>query len=147
MPPSSSSAEAWPDAESPDELHDALLTLGFVTAEEGARSGWERLFDALAMARRATRAALAGGSHVWIAAERLPLLLALHPAVPLAPAIAAPPRFARDWTAEEALVELVRGRLDGAWRRGSRRIWGGRRRASRLLRASTPRTCYASQEE
>jgi hypothetical protein len=46
VPPSSSSAEAWPDAESPDELHDALLTLGFVTDEEGARSGWERLFDA-----------------------------------------------------------------------------------------------------
>ncbi|HEY0554681.1 MAG TPA: DEAD/DEAH box helicase, partial [Thermoanaerobaculia bacterium] len=106
-------AEAWPDAESPDELHDALLTLGFITAEEGARSGWERLFDSLATARRATRATLPGDSHVWIAAERLPLLLALHPTAPLEPAIAAPPRFAREWTAEEALVELVRGRLDG----------------------------------
>ena len=40
--------EAWPEAETPDELHDALLTLGFVTVEEGDRSGWERLFDALA---------------------------------------------------------------------------------------------------
>ena len=90
MPPSSSSAEAWPDAESPDELHDALLTLGFVTAEEGARSGWERLFDSLAGARRVTRATRPGGGHLWIAAERLPLLLALHPTAPLAPAIAPP---------------------------------------------------------
>ncbi len=41
-------AEAWPDAETPDELHDALLTLGFLTVDEGERSGWGRLFDALA---------------------------------------------------------------------------------------------------
>src|SRR4029077_5641214 len=67
-------AEAWPDAETPDELHDALLTLGFVTAEEGARSGWERLFDALAEARRATQATLPDGGRLWIAAERLPAL-------------------------------------------------------------------------
>jgi ATP-dependent helicase Lhr and Lhr-like helicase len=106
-------AEAWPDAETPDELHDALLTLGFVTAEEGARSGWERLFDSLAEARRATQATLPDGGRLWIAAERLPQLLALHPSMPLAPAIAAPRRFAREWTPDEALVELVRGRLDG----------------------------------
>ncbi len=106
-------AEAWPDAETPDELHDALLTLGFVTAEEGARSGWERLFDALAEARRAARATLPDGGRLWIAAERLPQLLALHPSLPLTPAIAAPRRFAREWTPDEALVEIVRGRLDG----------------------------------
>src|SRR6476660_9204867 len=27
--------EAWPDVRSPDELHDALLTSGFLTATEG----------------------------------------------------------------------------------------------------------------
>ncbi len=107
-------AEAWPDAETPDELHDALLTLGFVTVEEGDRSGWERLFDALAKARRATLASLpADGPRVWIAAERLPQLQALHRQARLEPEIAAPPRLAREWTPEEALRELVRGRLDG----------------------------------
>jgi ATP-dependent Lhr-like helicase len=106
-------AEAWPDAETPDELHDALLTLGFVTAQEGARSDWERLFDALVQARRATQATLPDGASLWIAAERLPQLLALHPAASLEPAIAAPPRLAREWTADAALVELLRGRLDG----------------------------------
>jgi ATP-dependent Lhr-like helicase len=106
-------AEAWPDAETPDELHDALLTLGFVTAQEGARSDWERLFDALAQARRATQATLPDGARLWIAAERLPQLLPLHPAASLEPAIAVPPRLAREWAADAALVELVRGRLDG----------------------------------
>ncbi|HEX3556158.1 MAG TPA: DEAD/DEAH box helicase [Thermoanaerobaculia bacterium] len=106
--------EAWPEAETPDELHDALLTLGFVTVEEGIRSGWGRLFDALAVARRAAIATLPdGGLRLWVAAERLSQLLAVHPGVDLEPAITAPPRLAREWTREEALVELVRGRLEG----------------------------------
>jgi ATP-dependent Lhr-like helicase len=106
-------AEAWPDAETPDELHDALLTLGFLTMDEGDLSGWSRLFDALAKARRATVATIPNGPSLWIAAERLPQLQALHPKLRLDPEIAAPPRFARDWAPEAALVEIVRGRLEG----------------------------------
>jgi len=106
--------EAWPEAETPDELHDALLTLGFVTVEEGARSGWARFFDALAVDRRVAVAMLPdGGPRLWVAAERLSQLLAVHPGLLLEPAIAPPPRLARQWTREEALVELVRGRLEG----------------------------------
>jgi ATP-dependent Lhr-like helicase len=106
--------EAWPEAETPDELHDALLTLGFVTVEEGVRSGWARLFDPLAAARRVTVASLPdGGPRLWAAAERLAQLLAVHPVLLLEPAITPPPRLAREWTREEALVELVRGRLEG----------------------------------
>src|SRR4051794_18121557 len=106
-------AEAWPDAETPDELHDALLTLGFLSIDEGDLSGWTRLFDALATARRATVATVPNGPRLWIAAERLPQLQALHPKLILEPEIAAPPRFARDWAPEAALVEIVRGRLEG----------------------------------
>jgi ATP-dependent Lhr-like helicase len=102
-------AEAWPEAETPDELHDALLTLGFVTTEEGERSGWERLFEALRADRRATIV----GSRLWVAAERLPQLLALHPGASLAPEIAIPARFAREWAEGEAAVEVLRGRLEG----------------------------------
>jgi ATP-dependent Lhr-like helicase len=108
-------AEAWPDAETPDELHDALLTLGFITLAEGEISGWERLFDTLAAARRATRAVLPdgpAGHRFWVSAERLPQLQAVHPRLKLEPEIAAPSRFAREWPAEEALVEIVRGRLE-----------------------------------
>jgi ATP-dependent Lhr-like helicase len=104
--------EAWPDAETPDELHDALMTLGFVTAEEGDRSGWVRLFDALASARRAT-VLEKDDLRLWVAAERLPQMLALHPDARLAPEISAPGRFAREWAAPEAAVEILRGRLEG----------------------------------
>ncbi|HEX3525767.1 MAG TPA: DEAD/DEAH box helicase [Thermoanaerobaculia bacterium] len=119
--------EAWPEASTPDELHDALLTLGFMTADEGKRSGWEPLFHRLAGERRAAVACLpspgereggagrgAGGEGLWVAAERLPQLRALHPAAPLSPEIAPPGRFAaRVWGDDEARVELVRGRLEG----------------------------------
>ncbi len=105
--------QAWPVAESPDELHDALLTLGFVTAAEGERSGWGRWLAALADERRAAVLRV-GDLAFWVAAERLPQLRAVHPEARPEPAIEAPPRLAaRTWTAEEALVELVRGRLEG----------------------------------
>ena len=123
--------EAWPEAESPDELHDALLTLAFVTVDEGRRSGWEPLFDRLAEAGRATLLTVprqrpqppgaAGGRDraagpldlvgLWVAAERLTLVAALHPDAVAAPAIVPPPRHAREWPPEEAAVEVVRGRL------------------------------------
>jgi len=121
--------EAWPEAESPDELHDALLTLAFVTADEGRRSGWEPLFDRLVEAGRATlltvprprpqvhppaAAGAAGPTDLvglWVAAERLTLVTALHPDAVPAPAIVPPPRHAREWPPEEAAVEVVRGRL------------------------------------
>jgi ATP-dependent Lhr-like helicase len=106
-------AEAWPEAGTPDELHDVLVSLGFVASEEGARSGWAQLLDALVGARRATRLA-AAGREFWVAAEVMPLLAAVHPDGRADPAIDTPPEYAaRDWAREEALVELVRLRLQG----------------------------------
>jgi ATP-dependent helicase Lhr and Lhr-like helicase len=122
--------EAWPEAETPDELHDALLTLSFVTVEEGRRAGWQPLFDRLAEAGRSTllmapvapaaaeapagATGVAGGRvALWVAAERLTMLAALHPGALLAPPIAPPARHAREWQPEEAAVEVVRGRLEG----------------------------------
>ncbi len=104
--------EAWPDAVTPDELHDALLTLGFVTAEEGRRSGWEPLLDRLAGERRAG-VLRSDGPALWIAAERLPQFRALWPEASMAPEIAAPRRFDRSWDPDAARVEIVRGRLEG----------------------------------
>ncbi|HVT57743.1 MAG TPA: DEAD/DEAH box helicase [Thermoanaerobaculia bacterium] len=141
--------EAWPQAESADELHDALLTFSFITAEEGRREGWEPLLGQLAEQHRATvvRADLSGaraptralsgarsrppGSAarpspdgrptrawesiaLWVAAERLPEILALRPDSvpdPAFPPIAVPARFDRPWSAEDAAVEVIRGRL------------------------------------
>jgi ATP-dependent Lhr-like helicase len=51
---------------------------------------------------------------LWVAAERLPQFLALWPEAHLDPPIVAPPGHAeRDWPPDEALVEIIRGRLEG----------------------------------
>jgi ATP-dependent Lhr-like helicase len=51
---------------------------------------------------------------LWVAAERLPQFAALWPGARLDPPIAAPASHAeRAWSPEEALVEIVRGRLEG----------------------------------
>ena len=116
-------SEAWPDATTADEMHDALLEVGFLTSDEIApHDDWARWLDALADGRRATRVALpwmsttpadAGAARgVWVAAERLPQFAALHPDAPRTPAIDAPAEFtARAWSREEALAEILRSRL------------------------------------
>ena len=116
-------AEAWPEAKNIDELHDALLGLGFVTPDEVDRQpSWRGLLDLLALERRATcvwpgaedgrRAADARS--MWVAAERLPQFHAVHPNARLAPPIEAPAEFReRTWTRDDALTEIVRSRLEG----------------------------------
>jgi ATP-dependent Lhr-like helicase len=105
--------EAWPDAADVDELHDALCWLTFMTESEiGKRSDWAGWATALGTARRAAR--LTGGNApVWVAAERLPLLQALLPGARLEPPIAAPAEYSQSWSADDALVEIARGRLQG----------------------------------
>jgi ATP-dependent helicase Lhr and Lhr-like helicase len=125
--------EAWPQAESADELHDALMQLGFMTVAEGARNEWRALFDELVNDKRATclsvkldplansggtdlndERASASGTDLWIAAERLVLLRAIHSGGLLTPPIDPPSSYANEtWTFEDALIEIVRGRLDG----------------------------------
>ncbi|TAM22363.1 MAG: ATP-dependent DNA helicase, partial [Rhodanobacter sp.] len=51
---------------------------------------------------------------MWVCAEKLPLWQAVHADATLQPAIAAPAEYAAQaWTRDEALRELVRGRLVG----------------------------------
>ena len=85
-------SEAWPDADTPDELHDALLWLTFMTDEErGANATWPQLMQALvdaepgrALRRRGRRGAVGGGR----TAGSVPAL-------------------------EHSMVDIVRGRLEG----------------------------------
>ena len=94
--------EAWPAAENPDELHDALLVAGFLTAAELTRGGeaWGRYRDELAAAGRVRRVDRSGprGStvRVWVATERVPEVRAL----------------ARSDERPAAARELLRGRLE-----------------------------------
>jgi ATP-dependent Lhr-like helicase len=114
-------AEAWPTAENADELHDALLGVAFLTEAEAERNAsWQEFLATLMAAKRVTKlapqhaesGATSGG--LWVAAERLPQFAAVFPAARLSPPIAAPAEFATQrWTAADALVEIVRGRLQG----------------------------------
>lgn len=110
--------QAWPQAGSADEMHDALMGLGFVTGVEvRANAGWAALLEQLAAGQRATlvrsEAGATGDAGLWVAAERLPQLRALFPRAQLVPPIQPPAGFDRDWEREDAAVELLRGRLSG----------------------------------
>src|SRR4030081_1800669 len=106
--------EAWPEPTNADELHDALVWLGFLSAEEvQAAEVWGDWLRELAQQKRACALHTPTGT-LWITAERLPEFRALWPTAMLAPEISAPSAYAsRNWSPEEALVEILRGRLEG----------------------------------
>jgi len=153
--------EAWPEARDADELHDALMSLGYLTATEVQRNPvWRELATALIAQRRATTLALSprlawgrglgeGASvtdhfksealeasltqsspptesvsgerafvhvlgDIYIAAERLPQFAAIFAGARFDPPIAAPEEYAAmEWTAETALVDVLRARMTG----------------------------------
>jgi ATP-dependent helicase Lhr and Lhr-like helicase len=106
--------EAWPDAANADELHDALMWLGFLTQEEAqARESWRDWLAALAQQRRVARLCMPGASF-FIAAERLPQFRAVWPSAAVEPTVVPPAALAsQEWTQDAALLEIVRGRLEG----------------------------------
>ena len=101
--------EVWPDVRNADELADAIGTLGFLGEDELEPTAWRPFADELAHARRATRFA----HGIWVAAERLPEFEAVFPGAPRTPAIEPPAEYRKSWTREDALVEIVRDRLQG----------------------------------
>ena len=105
--------EVWPDPANADELHDALVWLGFLTeAEVQAHGAWTAWLEELAAQRRTARI-VRGGPALWIAAERLSLLRSLWPDAATEPAIAAPAGYDKAVSSDDALIELMRGRLEG----------------------------------
>jgi ATP-dependent Lhr-like helicase len=106
--------EAWPEAANADELHDALVWLGFLSPSEAETgTGWTEFLADLARQKRVTLLQ-APAAKLWVAAERLPQFQALFPEAKLEPAIVAPAEYTeRDWGPDEALVEIIRGRLEG----------------------------------
>ncbi len=88
--------EAWPDAATLDELHDALLWLTYLTEEEGrGNDAWPHLLRELEAQGRIAQLADGAGRPLWVATERRGLF---EPQVP---------------SSDETLVEIVRGRLEG----------------------------------
>lgn len=110
--------EAWPYADTADELHDALLLAGFIREDEvrspfpggqgpGVREGqerWPQLFAELTAAGRAYDA-----NGYWVAVERFEELNAV---LPQARAPQIPERLRKAWAPQDAMRELVRGRME-----------------------------------
>ena len=122
--------EAWPDAANPDEVHDALVVLGFATTAEaiagrgadpadvarklasGEGSGWSAHLDALVASGRATRFRTPGGGSVlWCAAERLAEMEAALGGGRADPPLALPEELRTAPGRDAALAELLRARL------------------------------------
>ena len=120
--------EAWPHVRSADEMHEALGILGGITQQEAdSNEGWNDWLKTLAKNHRATLIApsplrgegwgegsILPQSKLWTTAEKLPQWQSLHPDAALHPPITAPAEYAAQaWPREDALLELVRGRLTG----------------------------------
>jgi ATP-dependent Lhr-like helicase len=100
--------ELRPEPRNADELHDALMSFGFLSADE--ISPFASHLEILHREKRATRI-----QGVVCAAERLPELRAIFPDVLPVPQIEVPAELkAKAWTREEALLEVLRDRLQGS---------------------------------
>jgi ATP-dependent helicase Lhr and Lhr-like helicase len=129
------SAEAWPRATNPDELHEALLLAAVMTDAEIGRTieppsshnpeppaangsnGFPspdpscNFLQTLMDQRRVGR--LASAPHFWMAAERLPMIRAIYTESTTEPALIPPQSAeARIWERGDAIRELVRGRME-----------------------------------
>jgi ATP-dependent Lhr-like helicase len=115
--------EAWPEAHTADELHDALVVLGFLIEAEGERGplsnlhdhlahGWPTLMESLQQSERATVMTLANNTRLWIAAERLEVLQVLFPEATISPLIE-PVAADEASDPESAVREIIRSRLEG----------------------------------
>ena len=121
--------EVWIQPRNPDELHDGLLQLGFLTQAEftsgnsscgaaGNASQWGHWFSVLAEDFRVCSiksgdTANGGTRHWWVASERLPEWQAIHPQSQFSPD---PSAFLPGGPAierEDALAGLLRSRMSG----------------------------------
>jgi ATP-dependent Lhr-like helicase len=106
-------AEAWPIVRDPDELHDTLSSMCLVRDDEAPE--WTPHFNELVAKGRALRvdllAAATSWPHFWTVAERWPLVKSLFPEAVPEPVPHLPERVRQNWESAEAIVTLVRGRM------------------------------------
>ncbi len=100
--------EAWPLMRNADELHDALVVSGFLTAREVEALNVDTWLTALEADGRASLVHPNGGETLLVSTERLPELCAALPDV-IRPA---PVQNAGLDDAGQALVEILRSRLE-----------------------------------
>lgn len=115
--------EAWPQARSIDEMHEALTGLACITeAEAQHNEGWPEWLASLAQSGRATRLEIAADAALWLPAERLTCFDALYRSQNsgttnsgprFTPPLTAPKGYTDEWSADDALLDVLRARLTG----------------------------------
>ncbi len=112
--------EAWPEATNADELHDALMLLTVMTADEVQRSvhheangtAAEQLLDEIVTTKRAAQFSV-GEKRFWVCAERLPMLKTIYPGADVDPQLSAPESVQQqNWERSNAIREVLRGRME-----------------------------------
>ena len=101
-------AESWPVVRDPEELHDALLTLGLAPPREE----WRAWFGRLVETHRATSLHV-GDAVFWVATERSRTALLVHAAGRLDPAVPEVDQPTPDGF-DAATTEVLRGWLDSS---------------------------------
>ncbi|REK09911.1 MAG: DEAD/DEAH box helicase [Planctomycetota bacterium] len=102
-------AEAWPLVRSADELHDGLEQL--IVVDDAEAAPWREAVQQLVKTGRATRVGC-GERSFWIAAESWPILRAAFPEAVADPPVQLPAELDRDLERTDAVVALVRGRVE-----------------------------------
>lgn len=101
--------EVQPDVENADELHDALLTFGFL--KESESDAWDHFFEELTEQRRAARIIQPEMSVIWTTAERLPEIHSIHPEAKIEPEINPPDNAERPGERSEAIKQILQSRM------------------------------------
>ena len=105
--------QAWPAPANADEMHEALMQLAVIEQSEvDARPAWQNWLSDLARQGRAASLTV-NEQRLWFARERLTCVQALYPHTPFEPEVTALVGFDQDWTADAALIEVLRSRLGG----------------------------------
>jgi ATP-dependent helicase Lhr and Lhr-like helicase len=103
--------EAWPFVRSAEELHDGLLSLAYMTDKEFEQFEYQRWQEQLTADGRLLQLK-SHPNKLWIAAELLPqfkiLFSELDEQINLPDSL-----LNQEWEPEQALIEIVRGRLEG----------------------------------
>ena len=107
--------EAWPFAQTEDELHDAINIAGFIDPLHEINHQWIPLFETLVVKHRVTRLFPKGSDNpksLWIAAERIPQFKAIFPDGELDPDPVLPSSITQQvWQREDAILDLLRARM------------------------------------
>ena len=115
---SAAARDAWPRVRSPDELHDALLTLGMMSEADidapnngASKEDLECWFQELVRQGRASVLCHPDGYHTWTATESAAMVLSAFPGATLQPEPPAPFLKQGLMSQEDAVLTLVRGRV------------------------------------